>query len=491
MAYRIEFTEATYVARSRRKALLRTLLAAAVAGAAWSVYDAYTTYNQPTLNMKLAECEMVARPIEEMDAAWDATARDYGALRRYYRLVWAANATNVLAVAASEDAPRLGRAFHPLSWTLTTGGACRLDYLYVFEPGDKAEQARGLEDRIAQAVTSRVEVVDGKVDVQGVQHENLLGVNELRVTVRFALPDARPFPAKERVLADCVGEIAALRKKVQDAKIADGDVVKGTPATAQGIMMAYLPIGKDKPDFPNFARALDVDGWFERADDFILKNRIPGDDAERRKLRETWNAVGDARFPWQRFRALDNDELVRRTKALATVSDGVKRFKGFLERRRADCGKKLEPFVEAYRRNDVFNQPIVESDLGDRVAKAVGIARARTSFKDEPGAEPAVLVQPDETFTFTWVRWTLAVGSEVGRDGERAADAGASAPDEPLTLSRLEACARRAMELGPGYALDTVKVAFGADGAVSGAVLEGLLPVKKVETAKEAEQHGD
>ncbi len=491
MAYQIDFTASNYVNRSRRKAVLRLLLLAAVDGAAWSVYDAYTTYNQPTLNMKLAEYEAVARPIEEMNVAWDETAREYGAMLRYYRLVWAANSTNFLAAMASADAPRLGRGFHPLSWTLTTGGNCRFDYLYVFEPGDKAEQARGLEGKVAQAVTSLVEVVDGKVDVQGVQHENLLGVNELRITARFALPDARSFPAKERTLAGCVDEIAALRKRVQGAKIADGDTAKGAPSTAQGIMMAYLPMGKDKPGFPDITRVLDVAGWFERADAFIVKNRIPGDDAERRKLRETWNKVGNARFPWQRFRALDNDELVHRTKALGTVSDGVKRFKGFLERRHADCRKKLEPFVEAYRHNDVFNKPFVESDLRDRVAKAAGIARARTAFKDEPGAEPAVLAQADETFTFTWVRWTLSVGKDVGREGERGQDAGAAAPEEPLTLAKLAACARRALELGPGYALDTVKVDFGVDGSVSGAVLEGLLPVKKVEAVKGAVRHVD
>lgn len=491
MAYQIDFTASNYVNRSRRKAALRLLLLAAVAGAAWSVYDAYTTYNQPTLNMKLAEYEAVARPIEEMNVAWDETAREYGAMLRYYRLVWAANPTNFLAALASADAPRLGRGFHPLSWTLTTGGNCRLDYLYVFEPGDKAEQARGLEGKVAHAVTSLVEVVDGKVDVQGVRHENLLGVNELRITARFALPDARSFPAKERTLAGCVDEIAALRKRVQGAKVADGDAAGGTPATAQGIMMAYLSIGKDRPEFPDFTRVLNVAGWFERADAFIAKNRIPGDDAGRRKLRETWNKVGNARFPWQRFRALDNDELVRRTKALGTVSDGVRRFKGFLERRHADCRKKLEPFVEAYRHSDVFNRPFVESDLRDRAAKAAGIARARTAFKDETGVEPAVLAQTDETFTFTWVRWTLSVGKDVGRDGERGQDAEAAAPEEPLTLAKLAACARRVLELGPGYALDTVKVGFGENGSVSGAVLEGLLPVKKVEAVKGVVRHVD
>ena len=58
-------------------------------------------------------------------------------------------------------------------------------------------------------------------------------------------------------------------------------------------------------------------------------------------------------------------------------------FKGFLEQRHVDCRKKMEPFVEAYLHNDVFNKPLIESDLVDRVAKAVGIDNARISFKDE------------------------------------------------------------------------------------------------------------
>jgi len=41
-------------------------------------------------------------------------------------------------------------------------------------------------------------------------------------------------------------------------------------------------------------------------------------------------------------------------------------------------------------------------------------------------------------------------------------------------------CARRALELGPGYALESAKIDFAPDGEVAGAVLEGLLPVKNV-----------
>ncbi len=58
--------------------------------------------------------------------------------------------------------------------------------------------------------------------------------------------------------------------------------------------------------------------------------------------------------------------------------------------------------------------------------------------------------------------------------------------DVVLTLEKLADCVRRVLELGPGYVLDTVKVDFYEDGNVSSAVLEGLLPVKKTESTKEA-----
>ena len=74
-----------------------------IAGTVWGVRDVYTTYNQPTLNMRLAEYEAVAHPIEEMSAAWDAAAKDYAALVRYYRLVWAANPTNFLSAMVSSN----------------------------------------------------------------------------------------------------------------------------------------------------------------------------------------------------------------------------------------------------------------------------------------------------------------------------------------------------------------------------------------------------
>ena len=483
MAYRIDFTESNYVKRSWRKTFLRLLAVAAVAGAVWEVHYVYKIYNQPTLNMKLAEFESVARPIEEMNAAWDVAAKEFGAMVRYYRLIWASNPTNFLSAMASPDSPHLGRGFRPLRWTLKTGGKCRLDYLYTFRAGDKAEQAKGLEDVVANAVTSVVKVVGGKVDVQGVQHENLLRVDSFNVTAAFSLPDVMSFPAKERVLSGCVNEIAAMRSKVQDSKIVDTSDARGIPAAAKGMMMEYLKIGKDKPDFPGFADVIDVGGWFVRADKFIAKNKMP-DDPARKRIRERWDRIGNARFPWARYRALDNDELAARTVALADVSDGVKKFKGFLEKCHADCRKKLEPFIEAYNRNDVFNKPLVESDLKDRVAKASGITAANTSFKDEPGAEPAVLVKEDGTFTFTWVRWTLSVGGGADKDRKPAGET--AAPEDPITLEKLSDCVRRTLKLGPGYVLDTLKIEFREDGNVSGAVLEGLLPVKKMETAKEA-----
>ena len=504
MAYQIDFTASNYVNRSRRKLFLRLLLLASVAGAAYVVYDGYTTYNQPTLNMKLAEYEAVALPIEEMNKAWDEAEKEHKAMMRYYRLLWAANPTSFLQSMVSTNAPRLSRGFLPVDWALTTGGDCRLNYRYVFNLGDKAEQAKGLEAELINAVTSVVEVVGGKVVVQGVQQENLLDVDELNITVEFSLPNVMSFPAKERALADCVSEIGDLRKKVLETKIPGAGDVKDTAAAVRDVLMKYLPKSYEKkdgdvlPGFPDCANAINVLGFFDRGDKFIKVNHIPVDEDKNRHLKELWNKIGDARFPWQRYRALDNDALVNRTKALGAISDGVKRFKVFLDQRHADCVKKLEPFIDAYERNDVFNKPYIVPDLTNRVALASGIVRASATFRDEADVEPAVLEKADENFTFTWVRWTLVVGDGADRDGERDRSAGRDRDvhEEPLTLERLADCARRALELGPGYALDKVKVIFRADGHVSGAVLEGLLPVKKTEkkkgeAVKEATDHVD
>lgn len=496
MAYQIDFSESIWDGRRWRKRLFQLFLLAMLGGATWGVYDVYTVYNQPTLNMKLAEYEGVAQPIEKMNAAWDAAAKDYAALVRYYRLVWAANPTNFLTAMTSSSALRFRTGLSPRNWTLTTGGECRLDLHYAFDSGDKAEQTKDLEREIAQSVTSLVQVAGGKVDVKGVQHENLLNVEALNVSVGFALPDVRLFPAKEKTLADCVNEIAAMRKKIQESKFAEKIDVAGVTPTAQQLMMEYLPsqYGKDKktgkpnPDFPEMTKVIDVAGWLKSADKFILQNNISGDEMKRKQLKEAWNEIGEARLPWQRFRVLDNETLVNRTKALGSVSDGVKRFKGFLEKRQADNKKKLEPFIEAYDHDDVFNKPLVESDLKDRVAVAAGLTRASVTFKDEPSAEPPVLVKDDEKFTFSLVRWTLSVGSVQGRDGERGQSQDKVADEAPITLKALADCVHRVLTLGPGYALEKMKVSFAADGSVSGAVLEGLLPVKRVEPVKEAKK---
>jgi len=478
MAYQIDFTASFYASRKRRKVFLRLLLLAAVAGAVWEVRNIYTTYNEPTLNMRLAEYEMVARPIEEMNAAWDKAEADYNVLKRYYRLLWAASPTNFIGSVANEGSPRLGRAFRPISWTFTTGGECRLEYAYKFNAGDKALQAGEIEAEIVNAVTSVTKVVDGKVDVKGIQDENLLDVDELTISASFSLPDVMSFPTKEGVLANCVKDIVSMRNKVQDFKVPDSGDAKGAASNVKGLMVAYLALGKDKPDFPNFESAINVSGWFDRADQFVAKHNIPGRDSERRRIKEAWDKVGNARFPWHRVRALDNDELVARTKMLVGVSDGVRQFKGFLEQRHSDCIKKLEPFVDAYDRKDVFNKPLIASDLVERVSKMAGVPWARASFNDEPDVKPAFLEKADEHFTFTWIRWTLSVGKRSREEREQS-------PGECVTIGNVADLAGRITALGPGYALDRVKIFFGDDGAISEAVLDGLLPVKKVESRKE------
>ena len=490
MAYQIDFTESTWAWRTLWKRLKQVFLVVLLVGTAWSVHSVYTIRNEPTLNMRLAAYEAVARPIEEMNAAWDVAAKEYDSLVRYYRLIWAANPTNFLMGMAAPDAPRLGRGFRPQGWTLTTGGECRLAYRFEFGMGDKAAQAKGLEDEVIRAVTSVVQVVDGKVDVRGVQHENLLNVDGLDIEVRFALPDVKAFPAKEKTIAECVSEIAAMRKKVHESRFADENDEKGVAPTAQAIMMAYLPLGRDKPDFPAMANVLDVAGWLARADKFIDKHKIPVELAERKRLKERWNAVGNARnpwpLPWHRFRVLDNEELVERTKVLSSVSDGVKRFKVFLEKRHADNMSKLEPFVKAYDHADVGNKDLVESDLRTRVAAAAGIAQASVEKEsDANAAVSATLAREDETFAFRWLRWSLSLGGGAGRDGERARTQSESAAEGPITLAKLADCVRRALTLGPGYALDKVKIDFDVNGNVAGARLEGLFPTKTSESIKE------
>ncbi len=497
MAYRIDFTASNYANRSRRKILLRMLLVAAIAGVAWSLYNVYTVYNEPTLDMRLGEYNAASRQIEEMNAAWDEAANEYGRMLRYYRLVWAASPTNFLNAMVSKNAPKLGNAYTPTTWTLTTGGKCKLDYRFNLGSVDKAEQARKINPALVCAVTSVVDIVDGRVDVQGVQLENLLRITNLNVSAIFSLPDVKQFPEKEKMLANCANEIGAFRKKVQESVLFDSSEAKGVPTTAKAMMMEYLPIGKDTPGVPDFMKVIDVANWFKDADAFIAQNRISGDGTKRLRIKEMWNGIGAARYPWGRlpflpwgrFRLLDNEELVERTKALSKVADGVKPFKGFLDQRQEDCKKKLEPLIEAYYHNDVFNKPLVESDLQERIAKEAGISGAKANFEDEKDVEPAVLEKADERFLFTWIRWKLSMGDLVGGRPDGAGSTESAASKNSLTLEKVADCARRAVELGPGYVIDKVTVRFDDKGKVSGAILEGLLPVKKVEPKKEAKSN--
>jgi len=490
MAYSIDFTSRQYAWRSRRKFCLRMLLIAAIAVAVWEVYDGFRIYNSPTLNMRLAEYEAVTRPIEEMDAAWSEAEKEYFVMDRYVRLVWVDNhPTNFLNAMALPDSRRPGKGFRPLRWVLNTGGECRLDGVYVFRPGDKAAQATNIAAEVSCTITSAVDVVGNKVDLQGIKKEHLVWVDELDISARFFLADSMKFPAKEKSLSDCVGEIKKLREKVQTAKISKDEGPAAPPNTAQSLMTKYvdLQLKVDKRKLPDYKVAINIPGWFDAVDK-VLENdamaagkTLPDSDVKRRRgLRAVWDKVGDARLPWQRFRELDNSYLKSRTIALSEVSDGVKRFKTFLDKRREDCKRRLEPLIEAYDRKDVFNEPLVVADLHDRVAAAAGITRAKATFRELEPCEPSVLVKDGDRFEFTWVRWTLYLGARVERDVDKMRSDAGNPSQERLSLAKVADCARRALELGPGYALESAKIDFAPDGEVAGAVLEGLLPVKNV-----------
>ena len=102
--------------------------------------------------------------------------------------------------------PSLPSSYHPLKWRFTTGGKCTLDYRYVFSSGDKAEQSKAISSVMLNAVTSNVHGIEGKVDISGIQSENLLNVDGLNLTVTFNLAGVKTFPSKEAVLSECVKE---------------------------------------------------------------------------------------------------------------------------------------------------------------------------------------------------------------------------------------------------------------------------------------------
>lgn len=481
MAYKIDFTAADYVKRSRRKLFLRLLLLAALGAAAWGVYDVYKTYNEPTLDMRLTEYEAVAHPIEAMNRMWDESEKEFNTILPYYRLVWADSPTNFLNAMASDYSPRLGRGFRPVRWTLKTGGGCKLDYIYVFNAGDKAQQAREIEDKVVNSVTSVVKIATNTtVAVQGVMLENLLNVEELVISAKFSLPGVRGFPPKEKKLAESAAEIVAMRKRVQDLNVPDAGATAGSSQKALAMMMAYIDARfKEKPGFPATTNAINVAGWFDKADRFVKDNGIPVNASETARLKNAWKKFGSARFPWDRHRELDNAALTARVAELGKVSDGVKKFKEFLGRRHEKYVKWLEPLVNAHNRNDVFNRPIVELDLKHGAAKGANLAAfASVSFKDAEGVSSAELAKEEETFTFSWVRWTLSLGIDTKRNGESDEEVAAADP-EALSLKNVADCICRVVNLGPGYALDSVRIDFDANGKVSSAVLEGLLPVKK------------
>ena len=89
------------------------------------------------------------------------------------------------------------------------------------------------------------------------------------------------------------------------------------------------------------------------------------------------------------------------------------------------------------------------------------------------------------------MRWKLVIGDAVGGERGQENENREAGSETPLTLEKLADCTRRVLKQpGPGYVLDSINVNFGEDGSVSGAVLEGLLPVKKKdESMKEATSH--
>lgn len=396
------------------------------------------------------------------------------------------DATNYVSSIISAFGPN----YRPKSWLLTTGGECKLDYDFVFDSEDKAAQAGRIESNVSNVIVSLVTVVKDKVDVSGVKLENLLGDKKLDIAVKFNLPDAKSFPAKEPMLDKTTKEIIAMRKKVQETRLPE-DTKFGTGTyTAKEIMSKYLPKTKDE-DFPVIDDVINVAGWFNKADEFVKKHRFPMSPDSRPSLKERWNRIGAARLPWERFRDLDNEVLASATNRLLEVATASQKYKYFFALRKQDSEKKLRPLIEAYNRSDIFNKPMIEPDLKVRVAEAAGIPSVHVKFDDEPKVGPAILSVEDEVFTFTWVRWNMTLGAGSSRDAERDGASSSASRQNQFTLEKLYDCINRLLNLGPGYVLRSVSVRFNNDGNIAGAELEGLVPVKKVEEKKPEQPKGE
>ena len=474
MSYRIDFTASNHDLRRLRKICLRILAVSAAAAACWCAYSVYKTYNSPTLDMKLREFESVAHKVEDVNRLWDETHAEWTAMLHYYRLVWADGCARFLEGAAASGASLFGPGYRPVKWTLKTGGRCRLEYRYVFEPyryafepGGKAEQAASIPTNVVRAVESVVDVSPEGVSVAGVQTENLLNLEGLDISVSFSLAGGKRFPEKDAALAACVKEIEKMRREVQDAVLPGGEALNAQK-TAKDKMMAYLPFVKDREDYPAFTNAIDIAGWFEKADRFAKNNPdISFDSAAQARLKAEWSKVGEARYPWDRFRELDNDLLVARKEAFESIASGIGEFKSALLDKHAECRARLMPLTAAYNHKDVSNENMIETDLAVRVAGESGIADARVEFFDDPGAPRPSLDNGGTRYVFVWVRWRLLLSGEE------------------LDAGKIAACAKKLTELGPGYRLDEADIEFDADGKASAAVLTGLMPVKKAEEIKE------
>jgi len=484
MAYRIDYTERQYRIRFWRKLILRLVLATTASYTGWKVYDGCRIYKQPNLDAKLSDYETAAGTIERVNREWIEASKEYQAMLKYYRLVWADKPLEFLSAISKPTAPKPGPSFHPRQWTLVTGGECRLDYVCTFDDAvgmDKRVRVNSIAPELVGMVTACVKTVVGEVAVKNVCYTNLLNMTRQEPYVTFTLADAKKFPDTNKSLAEHVGEIQAMRKKILTSKFAETDGSKAKqnlPVTAQELMTQYVLGIKDLSDLPPCTNVINVAGWLSRVDRIASPtNSMKGTETTRRALKARWNRIGKAQLPWQRFRVLDNDDIVSRTRKLKKALGSVSELAGLLESRHEDIVRKLKPLVEAYSRNDVFDYPYIGNDLTNNVTRSVGVEPVAVWFAEEPEKNPPQLVLNDERFVFKSVRWKLLLGADSMPDGDRVMRVERA---RPITLADVSACAERAVRLGPGYMIDKVVIRFDDEGQVAWAVLEGLLPVKEV-----------
>jgi hypothetical protein len=286
----------------------------------------YNLWESPTLKQKLVAYGDLTGNIAQLHDEWETAEKNYNSIAPYYRMVWArASLTNLFS--SLEGGGRLPGSLQPISWTIDTTDSSTLKYRLHFT--EQQSSKRQLCDNAANSLRRMMQDNSDCIETNSLElvypDKDLHDVSSIDFTVQFNLvaDAAANMPPMPEQLKNAVAMIENRRESILECEFKHGSFDGKTVRTMLGDALAMIRGQLDPEDEKNLNRQI-INTMDPGRVLRNMKEALPADGSVPEgfeSIIEEWNRLASRRFPWMRFKELDNEELANEIATMKILSE--------------------------------------------------------------------------------------------------------------------------------------------------------------------------